>query len=33
VAFPITPERELLDLREAIARIGQQVAHLDTVRD
>jgi len=33
VAFPLTPERELLDLREAIARIGQQVAHLDTVRD
>jgi chromosome segregation ATPase len=33
VAFPITPEREMLDLREAIARIGQQVAHLDTVRD
>ena len=33
VAFPITPEREMLDLREAIARIGQQVAHFDTVRD
>jgi chromosome segregation ATPase len=30
VAFPLSPEREMLDLREAIARIGQQVAHLDT---
>jgi chromosome segregation ATPase len=29
VAFPLSPEREMLDLREAIARIGQQVAHLD----
>jgi chromosome segregation ATPase len=33
VAFPITPEREMLDLREAIARIGQQVAHFDAARD
>lgn len=29
VAYPLSPEREMLDLREAIARIGQQVAHLD----
>ena len=33
VAFPITPEREMLDLREAIARIGQRVAHFDAARD
>jgi chromosome segregation ATPase len=33
VAFPVTPEREMLDLREAIARIGQQVAHFDAARD
>ncbi len=33
VAFSVTPEREMRDLREAIARIGQQVAHFDTARD
>jgi chromosome segregation ATPase len=33
VAFPITAEREMLDLREAIARIGQQVAQFDAARD
>ena len=33
VAFPLSPEREMLDLREAIARIGHQVAQLDAVRD
>jgi DNA repair exonuclease SbcCD ATPase subunit len=33
VAFPLSPEREMLDLREAIARIGHQVAHLDVARD
>jgi DNA repair exonuclease SbcCD ATPase subunit len=33
VAFPITPEREMLELREAIARIGHQVAQFDAARD
>jgi chromosome segregation ATPase len=33
VAFSVTPEREMRDLREAIARIGRQVAHSDAARD
>jgi chromosome segregation ATPase len=32
-AFPFTPEQELLDLREAITRIGRQVAHLNSSAD
>jgi hypothetical protein len=28
--FPFSPEQEMLDLREAITRIGRQVARLDS---
>jgi chromosome segregation ATPase len=32
-AFPFSPEKDMLDLREAISRIGRQVARLDAATD